>query len=253
VKRKRFGTTWWGAAWLAALEGQAALDPNRLPRGRTYARSGAVGPPTVGPGEARALVRGSRPAPYRVRVTVTTFDDAQWDRILDAIRVGHAAALLDGELPPEITDEVAVLPGPHELTVRCSCPDRAVPCKHAAALCYVLADLLDRDPFTLLLLRGRTREQILTALRARRAEAPAAPHGVPAADAYARERPPLPAPLPPPAQPGTPVPLPPHPTGDRAAGAAAVPLPPHPAGDTAAEAAAALATAAVRRARALLG
>ncbi|BCJ32511.1 hypothetical protein Athai_00140 [Actinocatenispora thailandica] len=220
--RRRFGATWWSRAWLDALQQQALIDPNRLPRGRTYARSGAVRDAVVTAGAASARVRGSRPTAYRVEVRVATFDDAGWARVLDAIggQLAHTAALLDGELPPSIVDDVAaaglsLLPGPRELTVSCDCPDRAVPCKHAAALCYVLADLLDTDPFALLLLRGRHRTAVLAALRDRRGAAsgtdgpaPPAAETVPATEAYARTPVPPPAPLPPPAEPGTPVPLP---------------------------------------------
>ena len=99
-----FGRTWWGQAWLEALEQRARLDPDRLPRGRDYARSGAVGELTLAPGEARARVQGRKTDPYEVRIRVRRFTDDEWDRFLAAIsaRLGHAAALLDGELPPEI-------------------------------------------------------------------------------------------------------------------------------------------------------
>jgi uncharacterized Zn finger protein len=170
-----FGRTWWGRAWLEALEQRARLDPDRLPRGRDYARSGAVGELTLAPGEARAQVQGRKTAPYEVRIRVRRFTDEEWDRVLAAIsgRLGHAAALLDGELPPEIAEDAAgagldLLPGGGELGPRCSCPDDADPCKHSAAACYLLTDALDADPFTLFLLRGRTRDQVLAGVRARR-------------------------------------------------------------------------------------
>ena len=170
-----FGRTWWGRAWLEALEQRARLDPDRLPRGRDYARSGAVGNLTLAPGEARAQVQGRKTAPYEVRIRVRRFTDDEWDRVLSAIsgRLGHAAALLDGELPPEIAEDAAsagldLLPGGGELGPRCSCPDDADPCKHSAAACYLLTDALDADPFTLFLLRGRTRDQVLAGVRARR-------------------------------------------------------------------------------------
>ena len=94
--RRGFGATWWGRAWVDALEGRARLDPNRLPRGRSYARSGAVGELVVTAGEVAASVQGSRRRPYDVRVRIRQYDAAEWDRLLDAIagRVGHAAALL---------------------------------------------------------------------------------------------------------------------------------------------------------------
>ena len=170
-----FGQTWWGRAWLEALEQRARLDPDRLPRGRDYARSGAVGDLTLAPGEARARVQGRKTEPYEVRIRVRRFTDDEWDRVLEAIsaRLGHAAALLDGELPPEIADDAAaagldLLPGGGELGPRCSCPDDADPCKHSAAACYLLTDALDTDPFALFLLRGRSRDQVLAGIRARR-------------------------------------------------------------------------------------
>ena len=170
-----FGRTWWGRAWLEALEQRARLDPDRLPRGRDYARSGTVGELTLAPGEARARVQGRKAEPYEVRIRLRRFTDDEWDRVLAAIsaRLGHAAALLDGELPPEIARDAAaagldLLPGGGELGPRCSCPDDADPCKHSAAACYLITDALDTDPFALFLLRGRTRDQVLAGIRARR-------------------------------------------------------------------------------------
>ncbi|MGH3193249.1 MAG: hypothetical protein ACRDOL_39565, partial [Streptosporangiaceae bacterium] len=99
LQAPEFGRTWWGRAWLEALEQRARLDPNRLPRGRGYARSGAVGELVLAPGEARARVQGRKTEPYEVRIRVRQFTDDEWDRVLEAIsaRLGHAAALLDGE------------------------------------------------------------------------------------------------------------------------------------------------------------
>ena len=174
-EKPEFGRTWWGRAWLEALEQRARLDPNRLPRGRDYARGGSVGELIMAPGEVRAQVRGRKTHPYEVRIRVRRFTDDEWDRVLTAIsaRLGHAAALLDGELPPEIADDAAaagldLLPGGGEIGPRCTCPDDADPCKHAAAACYLVTDALDADPFVLLLLRGRTRDQIMAGVRTRR-------------------------------------------------------------------------------------
>ena len=250
---RRFGQTWWGKAWIAALEGRARLDPNRLPRGRTYARSGKVGRLTVEPGEVRAPVRGSRPSVYQVRVRVRVFNPAEWDRLLGAVaaRVGHAAGLLEGELDPELVRDAAsagieLLPGPGELTVRCSCPDWADPCKHAAAVCYLIADLVDGDPFVVFLLRGKRRDDVLDALRNRRvapaagpvptgADQPAATAAghvgrgpaigrvaMSAADAWARSPGPCPEVPLPPSRPGQPGPLVPDPPRGAPAGSAVV-------------------------------
>jgi uncharacterized Zn finger protein len=225
-RRRGFGLTWWGEAWVTALEQRARLDPNRLPRGRSYARGGTVGELVIGPGEVRAAVQGRRARPYQVRVRVRVLGAEEWDRVLDAIaaQIGHAAALLDGELLPEVAGDVRsagtdLLPGPGELQPRCSCPDWADPCKHAAAVCYLVAGALDADPFSLLLLRGRRRDEVLAALRARRRSAeattappdrsqPATDPGVDAREAYQRPLAPLPAPPLPPPRPGQPAVLP---------------------------------------------
>ncbi|MCX4882373.1 SWIM zinc finger family protein [Streptomyces sp. NBC_00847] len=168
--RAPFAESWWGRAWLRSLE-DSSLDSGRLSRGRTYARGGAVGPVTVGPGSAAAPVQGSRRTPYRSTVQVEQLTDRQWDKLLDMIaeRAANIAALLDGEMPAGLADDAAaagvpLLPGPRDLDPECSCPDWGYPCKHAAALCYQVARLLDRDPFVLLLLRGRGERELMDEL-----------------------------------------------------------------------------------------
>jgi uncharacterized Zn finger protein len=224
ARRRTFGATWWGRAWLEALEGRAVHDANRLPRGRTYARNGSARDLTVEPGRVRARVRGSRPTPYDVVLQVRELREDEWDCVLDAIvaKAGHAAALLDGELDPGVVADAAavdveLLPRSGELRTACTCPDWAEPCKHAAAVCYLVADALDADPFVLLQLRGRDRTAVLAGVRARRsgadpvAAAPASPvdPGVAAAEAWARPLGPLPRiPTPPRDGPGRPAPWP---------------------------------------------
>ncbi|MBT2412769.1 SWIM zinc finger family protein [Streptomyces sp. ISL-12] len=220
-----FAETWWGNAWVTALE-EGALDAGRLARGRGYAERGHVDAITVTPGLVLAYVQGSRPRPYRVRVRLRTLDDADWERFLDAAaeRPGHIAALLDKELPHSLADcGVPLLPGPGDLAPECNCPDSGHPCKHAAALCYQTARLLDADPFVLLLLRGRGERELLDALsrlsaaRAARAVQGREPEplpGVRATEALAtRVRPPLPPPLPAPPHPEQPPAYPAAPGG----------------------------------------
>ncbi|WP_374385817.1 SWIM zinc finger family protein [Streptomyces sp. D2-8] len=222
----RFAGSWWGNAWVGALE-QGALDVQRLERGRGYAGQGHVDAITVTPGLVLAYVQGSRPRPYRVQVRLRTLDDTDWDRFLDAAadRPGHIAALLDKEMPQSLAEcGVPLLPGPGDLEPRCSCPDRGHPCKHAAALCYQTARLLDADPFVLLLLRGRGERELLDALsrlsatraaRAAQDRGPAPLPGVRATEVLAARAalPPLPAPLPPPVHPEQPPAYPAAPGG----------------------------------------
>lgn len=235
--RRRFGATWWGRAWTDALEHRARLDPNRLPRGRTYARQNRAAAVHLSGGEITATVAGRRPSPYKVRVRIRTFDDDEWERVLAAVaaKAGHAAALLDGELDPGIVEDaravgVELLPDAGELQPRCSCPDWADPCKHSAAVCYLVADELDADPFALFELRGRGRDQVLADLRRHRSGAVAAPTGgrlavaersggvadpgMAAREAWRRPLGELPEPPPTRGVPGRPAPWPVDPPGD---------------------------------------
>lgn len=174
--RRRFGLTWWGQRWIAALEALGARYANRLPRGRTYARKGTVSDLRIAAGVVTASVQGSRPRPYQVRLELRTFSDETWGAITAALAdaVGHAAALLDGRVPEDIDETLAacgvsLFPRGGDLRTHCSCPDVANPCKHVAAVHYLLAEAFDGDPFLLPELRGRDRAALLAGLRAARA------------------------------------------------------------------------------------
>ncbi|MEW2632228.1 SWIM zinc finger family protein [Streptomyces sp. NPDC048389] len=210
-------TTWWGNAWVEALE-DTALDPARLVRGRAYAARGHVTAITVTPGRVMAYVQGSRPRPYRTEIRLRTLGDDDWDAFLAAAaaRPDHIAALLDKDVPQALASAAELLPTPGDLIPDCSCPDDGYPCKHAAALSYQTARLLDEDPFVLFLMRGRGEREILSALSRRNATRSAAEHTaaasaatlatVPAGDAIAALTglPPLPPPFDAPQRPGRP-------------------------------------------------
>jgi uncharacterized Zn finger protein len=179
--------TWWSLRFLSMLE-QLGVG-GRLSRGRTYARAGQIVSLDVDAGGAVAQVQGSRPQPYKVRIGIPAFGKAEWALVTQALagQAVYAAALLNGEMPHEIEqvfDEVglSLFPaGQRDLAMDCSCPDYAVPCKHLAAVFYVLAERFDADPFQILALRGRDRETLLEELRTRRAAAvPAEDDGSPA-------------------------------------------------------------------------
>ncbi|WP_199444111.1 SWIM zinc finger family protein [Umezawaea beigongshangensis] len=205
-----FARSWWGREWIRAVE-DAALDAQQLRHGRKYARTGYVGAITVSPGRLAASVRDYEDdTAYRTVVTLSPLSDAGWDRFLDqvATRAGHIAALLDGDVPHDLVSAAAdagvrLLPEIGDLDPDCTCPGWELPCKHAAALSYQVAWLLDEDPFVLLLLRGRTRDELLDELHGRDAPVSAA-RPVPAAEAFAAPRAALPDPPPPPPPPTEP-------------------------------------------------
>jgi uncharacterized Zn finger protein len=124
-------------------------------------------------GKVTARVQGSRVRPYQVRIGVLPLTTTQWRRVQDrlASQALFRAKLLAGEMPHEIEevfDDCGTPLFPRsvgDLEMRCSCPDWGVPCKHLAAVCYVLAEEFDRDPFGLLAWRGKGRDELLAALR----------------------------------------------------------------------------------------
>lgn len=188
IKIKKAGTTWWGARWIEALEKLGANYGARLARGKTYARTGRTHDFVVGPGGATAHVTGSRETPYVVKIALAQLDDATWTRAVEAMaaEARFAAELLAGEMPRAIDDAFraagsSLFPRTEkDLTTSCSCPDWANPCKHVAATHYVLGDALDRDPFLLFELRGRTRSDVLDALRRLRSAKPRVRDDIPA-------------------------------------------------------------------------
>ncbi|MDX3851589.1 SWIM zinc finger family protein [Streptomyces sp. AK02-01A] len=209
-----FATTWWGNAWVESME-DSALDPARLQRGRAYASRGLVDAITVTPGRVMAYVHGSRARPYRTEIRLRTIGDTEWEELLDAAadRPDHIAALLDKDMPHALAESADLLPTAGDLTPDCSCPDDGYPCKHAAALCYQTARLLDEDPFVLFLMRGRGEHEVLADLTRRNATRSAAERTtaappMPTVEAHTalapRTLPSLPPPFPAPSQPGRP-------------------------------------------------
>jgi len=174
-KQGKFVQTWWADRWIKALT--PLMDSARLSRGRSYARRGQVIDIQVKPGQVSSRVQGSRPKPYKVNIQLLPLSDGQWETVLDALaeQAIFAAQLLNGEMPPNVEEvfkavKVPLFPDKRgDLQTDCSCPDWANPCKHIAAVYYLLGERFDQDPFLLFELRGRSKEAIIAALRERRA------------------------------------------------------------------------------------
>jgi len=176
-QRGSFAANWWAKRWLAVLEDYDI--GSRLQRGRSYARRGQVLNIDITASQIKARVQGSQRKPYQVTIQVKAITDADWEKVLDAAsqQAIFAAELLDGTMPQAIetvfnTAEVSLFPTHYDdLSTECSCPDYSNPCKHIAAVYYLLGEQFDQDPFVIFTLRGRTREQVIEALRQRRTAA----------------------------------------------------------------------------------
>lgn len=174
-KRGSFAKNWWAQRWISALE--RLVDSGRLSRGRSYARKGQVLSIDESKNGITARVQGSRKTPYKITIQIAPLSDTEWDKVFDALSAQaiFTAQLLAGEMPQDIEQafeaaKVSLFPARrNDLQTDCSCPDYANPCKHVAATHYILGERFDEDPFLIFRLRGRTQEQVMDALRQRRA------------------------------------------------------------------------------------
>jgi len=171
-KRGAFGVSWWAKQWIAVLE--SFNIGARLSRGRSYARRGQVLSIAIDKGSVQAKVQGSRPKPYGVTIKVNTLSAANWKKLAKTLshQAIFAAKLLAGEIPQDIEKAfkdagLSLFPAKlKELNTDCSCPDWSNPCKHIAAVYYLLGEEFDRDPFLILKLRGMNREEMVGLLSA---------------------------------------------------------------------------------------
>jgi len=176
-RRGAIGESWWSQRFIDLLESFGV--GSRLTRGRLYARAGQIVELDVEAGVVIAKVQGSRYSPYKVRIRTKLLSDTQWRRVEKAM-AGQAlplAKLLAGEMPHDIEDvfaacKLTLFPRTRaDLKATCTCPDWENPCKHVAAVYYLLAEQFDADPFLIFAWRGRTQQELLDELRARRSSA----------------------------------------------------------------------------------
>ncbi|NSW81681.1 MAG: SWIM zinc finger family protein [Syntrophothermus sp.] len=178
-QRGSFGKKWWSRRWIAVLE--SLRLGARLSRGRSYARRGQVLSVEIEPGKVEARVQGSRVKPYKVEIKIHTFCEAEWKKVAKhlAAQPIYAARLLAGEMPEDIEAvfakaNLSLFPSrARDLHTDCSCPDWSNPCKHIAAVYYLLGEEFDRDPFLIFKLRGMDRDRFRSFLT----EAMAVPKG----------------------------------------------------------------------------
>jgi uncharacterized Zn finger protein len=167
-KRGAFATSWWGRRWIEILE--SFNIGARLQRGRTYARKGQVASLEIKSGTVTAKVQGSSSRAYKVEINVKVLSENDWQKIATTLarQAFVIAKLFAGEMPPEMEEGFqkngfSLFPVKEEdLQTECSCPDWSNPCKHIAAVYYLLAEEFDRDPFLLFRLRGIKKDKFLS-------------------------------------------------------------------------------------------
>lgn len=166
-ERGAFAKSWWARRWIEVLD--SFNLGARLGRGRAYARKGQVLSIVVEKGKVTAEVQGSRPRPYKVSMKVKILGKSEWKKLAKALsgRAIFAAKLLAGEMPGEMEEVfkdvgLSLFPARHvDMQTKCSCPDWSNPCKHIAAVYYLLGEEFDRDPFLIFKLRGMEREELI--------------------------------------------------------------------------------------------
>lgn len=169
-KRGSFGDSWWAERWIEVLESFNIGE--RLTRGKRYARKGQVISIKIETGQVRAKVQGSSTRPYSVTIKMRTLTGSEWELLAEKLarKPIFAAKLLSGEMPESLEDifeEAGLSLFPEtidDLETDCSCPDWSNPCKHIAAVYYLMAEEFDRDPFLLFRLRGVDREDFMSIL-----------------------------------------------------------------------------------------
>jgi uncharacterized Zn finger protein len=168
---KNFPRSWWGQQWIYSILEYGR--PYRMQRGLRYAQEDRIENLTVNPGQIFAMVQGTAPMPYRVKINFEVIPKEGWSVMVEKIsqKTRYLIELLEGKMPEEFLklfedNGFPLFPPPNrDLDATCSCPDQAVPCKHIAATVLYIARVLDFDPFIMLTLRGKSKDELLSELQ----------------------------------------------------------------------------------------
>lgn len=160
VEGRKLAKTWWGKAWNQNLKSYSDYE-NRIDRGRSYIRHGAVLDLKINSCSVTSLVLGTRSKPYEVEISIEPMDKNKWENITNTCegKIDSLQDLLEGSFPKELSDifiesDNGIFPNPLEIEFECSCPDWAIMCKHVAAVLYGIGTRLDKDPLLFFKLRN---------------------------------------------------------------------------------------------------
>lgn len=160
AKTKEYGTTPWGQWFLEMLS--CYNFSARLQRGKTYANTGKVQSIVVKERSVAAKVKGSYSPWYHVYFHFPPLSSTNKKNIETALIKNPAAlaglrsGIMSGSLIETLKKKkVKLIPANWNLIKReCSCPDTGDPCKHMAAVLFILAKEIDHDPRLLFELAG---------------------------------------------------------------------------------------------------
>ena len=152
IEGRTLASTWWGKAWNKNLESYADYS-NRVGRGKTYVRHGAVLDLKITEGKIVSLVQGGRSSPYKITINIEPLDNKKWKKIQTECqgKFESLQPLLNGKFPKTLEEvftnhDSGLFPSPSEISFQCSCPDWASMCKHVAATLYGVGARLDSEP-----------------------------------------------------------------------------------------------------------
>lgn len=168
LKGTKLAGTWWSKSWNSNLESYADYA-NRIGRGRSYVRHGAVLDLKITPGRISALVQGSTTKPYQVTISIQPLAKGIWEAITKGCtgKIDTLQELMVGKFPKDLAELFTaqgqgLFPAPKEIALNCSCPDSARMCKHVAAALYGVGVRLDDDPGLFFILRNVKMEDLIS-------------------------------------------------------------------------------------------
>lgn len=168
ITGRKLAKTWWGESWNKNLERYSDYS-NRIERGRSYVRSGAVLDLKIKKGIITALVQGSSSKPYKVEIIITALSRNVWEAITKECtgKIHSLQEILEGKFPKALSDLFTekgkgLFPSPQEIELHCSCPDWANMCKHVAAVLYGVGTRLDDSPTLFFELRNINIEELIS-------------------------------------------------------------------------------------------
>lgn len=167
IEGRTIAKTWWGKSWNQNMENYADFS-NRIARGRSYLRTGAVLDLKISRGNITALVQGSTSKPYKISIAIDTLNKNNWKQVIDLCnhRIDSLEQLVEGKFPKEFEilftqQRYGMFPSPKEIHFKCSCPDGAYMCKHVAAVLYGIGARLDKNPMLFFELRDIDSKELI--------------------------------------------------------------------------------------------